>query len=220
MTQLRPPGRDPGKWRPGRLAGLAWTLLLIWTQVLADSRAAPPADPYLASLRAFREGVDFRFNDRVLSPLTEEDRLRFAGLEYFPVDRAAAVRAKLSPAADPTPFAMPTFDRRTLRHARLGVVTARFQGREIRLLAFVRQDPDLAARVALIPFRDATNGVETYAGGRYIEIDLPVAERFLLDFNRAMNPWCAYDSSYACPIPPAENHLPIAIRAGEKKFRR
>ena len=58
-----------------------------------------------------------------------------------------------------------------------------------------------------------------YAGGRYVEIDLPLPEPLRLDFNRASNPWCAYDPDYACPIPPAENHLDFAIPAGEKRFK-
>ena len=71
-----------------------------------------------------------------------------------------------------------------------------------------------------MPFRDATNGIETYAGGRYIELPLPLPALPVLDFNRAMNPLCAYDPSYACPIPPADNRLSIPIRAGEKRYVR
>ena len=70
----------------------------------------------------------------------------------------------------------------------------------------------------LVPFRDPTNGGETYPGGRYIELSLPLPETPVLDFNRAMNPLCAYDPSYACPIPPPENRLPMPIRAGEKRY--
>jgi uncharacterized protein (DUF1684 family) len=114
---------------------------------------------------------------------------------------------------------MPTFDKRTLSYSHYGTLTARVGGEEIRLEAFAREEGMRAGRILLVPFRDATNGAETYAGGRYIEIALPVGETLLLDFNRAMNPWCAYDPSYACPIPPPENHLRMPIRAGERKFR-
>jgi uncharacterized protein len=72
-----------------------------------------------------------------------------------------------------------------------------------------------------IPFTDATSGHETYESGRYIdlEIDDIKNDKILVDFNRAYNPYCAYVSGrYNCPIPPAENRLAVAIRAGEKTF--
>jgi uncharacterized protein (DUF1684 family) len=68
-----------------------------------------------------------------------------------------------------------------------------------------------------VPFKDATTGTETYAGGRYLEMEeQPEAEEYWLDFNRAYNPYCAYNDDYACPVVPLENVLPIPIRAGEK----
>src|SRR5258705_640130 len=72
-----------------------------------------------------------------------------------------------------------------------------------------------------IPFTDATAGEETYASGRYIDLDLKdiVNANVLIDFNKAYNPYCAYVSGkYNCPIPPAENRLMVAILAGEKAF--
>ena len=69
-----------------------------------------------------------------------------------------------------------------------------------------------------IPFTDLTNGDETYGGGRYIDFRMDQLKEKLvrLDFNRAYNPYCAYSKGYSCPIPPAENLLPVAIRAGVK----
>ena len=72
-----------------------------------------------------------------------------------------------------------------------------------------------------IPFTDATSGEETYESGRYIDLDIKdiVNDKFLIDFNKAYNPYCAYVSGkYNCPIPPGENRLIVAIRAGEKAF--
>jgi uncharacterized protein (DUF1684 family) len=65
-----------------------------------------------------------------------------------------------------------------------------------------------------IPFADSTNGQETYQGGRYVHLDSLGEQRFALDFNKAYNPYCAYDEHWACPLPPTENHMPAAIRAG------
>ncbi len=73
-----------------------------------------------------------------------------------------------------------------------------------------------------VPFRDYTSGDESFGGGRYI--DLQVSEikdnKLVIDFNRAYNPYCAYNPAYSCPVPPAENSLPLEIRAGEKTFNR
>ncbi|MBU1369169.1 MAG: DUF1684 domain-containing protein, partial [Bacteroidetes bacterium] len=69
-----------------------------------------------------------------------------------------------------------------------------------------------------IPFKDKTNGKLTYGGGRYLDVDIPENQTLTIDFNRAYNPYCAYDSKWSCPIPPYENHLQVSILAGEKKF--
>ena len=72
-----------------------------------------------------------------------------------------------------------------------------------------------------IPFTDLTTGEESYENGRYIEMKTAELEgdTYILDFNKAYNPYCAYVSNvYNCPIPPRENDLPVAIRAGEMKF--
>jgi uncharacterized protein (DUF1684 family) len=72
-----------------------------------------------------------------------------------------------------------------------------------------------------LPFRDSTSGNETYSGGRYIDLTTNdiAARKVVLDFNKAYNPYCAYVSGvYNCPVPPKENALPVAIKAGEKAF--
>ena len=69
-----------------------------------------------------------------------------------------------------------------------------------------------------IPFKDLTNGEDTYGGGRYLDLKIPEGETILIDFNRAYNPYCAYNHNYSCPIPPFENHLKVKIEAGVKKY--
>lgn len=71
-----------------------------------------------------------------------------------------------------------------------------------------------------LPFTDATSGKQSYGGGRYIDLSTEdiLGDKMLIDFNKAYNPYCAYASGYNCPIPPRENNLPVAIKAGEKDF--
>lgn len=206
----------------GPLSRTAFALLLLLTALpvtAADYVASRRADTaFLEGLRAFRANADFRFRDRILSPLTEADRLTFEGLEYFEPAPELVLPARLVPARDSSTFAMPTFDGLTLSYSHYATVTTSIGGRAVRLEVFRREVESVVRDILLIPFRDATNGDETYPGGRYIEIDLPAPEPFVLDFNRAVNPLCAYDSRYACPIPPPENRLDFPIRAGEKRF--
>ena len=68
-------------------------------------------------------------------------------------------------------------------------------------------------------FNDMTSGTETYPGGRYLDLDRNPQGIYELDFNRAYNPYCYYNASYECPIPPQENRLKVPIRAGERMRR-
>ena len=73
-----------------------------------------------------------------------------------------------------------------------------------------------------IPFRDYTCRDECYGGGRYIDLLASDVKdnKLVIDFNRAYNPYCAYNEMYSCPVPPAENSLPLEVRVGEKKYKK
>ena len=70
------------------------------------------------------------------------------------------------------------------------------------------------------PFADAQADTETYGAGRYLEPEPLGQGKFLVNFNYAYNSFCAYNENYSCPIPPRENRLKVAIRAGEKMFHK
>ena len=95
---------------------------------------------------------------------------------------------------------------------RAGTVKFTADGTEATLLAFHQGDE------LFIPFRDSTSGNETYGAGRYVEAEPLGDGRFELDFNRAYNPYCAYNDAWRCPLPPRENWLTVPIRAGEMSF--
>lgn len=219
MVVLKPTAR-------GRRLLLALLLLMsVPHPAIAGAGGSPAAaveglsPDYLASLERFRDNADFRFRDRILSPLTEAQRLSFGGLRYFEAAPELVLAAGFQAADDRSAFAMPTFNRKTLSYSHYGTLSVRLQGEVVRLKAFRRLPGYNVPDMLLVPFRDATNGEETYPGGRYIELALPLPPTPVLDFNRAMNPLCAYDPSYACPIPPPENRLTLPVRAGEKRYR-
>ena len=71
-----------------------------------------------------------------------------------------------------------------------------------------------------LPFMDHTNGSASYAGGRYIDLRIPEGDTLIIDFNKAYNPYCAYDEKYSCPIVPSENYLDLEVEAGVKVFEK
>jgi uncharacterized protein (DUF1684 family) len=83
------------------------------------------------------------------------------------------------------------------------------------LTAFVEVDSPDVNRLFL-PFTDVTSNKETYGGGRYLELNKTATGLYDLDFNRAYHPFCVFNPGFECPVPPRENRLMTAIRAGER----
>ena len=103
------------------------------------------------------------------------------------------------------------------RHAlHVGTFELTLHGQRVRLSALRLLEPGVGEAGLSIFFRDATTGHESYPVGRYLEPEPLAGDRYVLDFNRAYNPTCAFSPLYNCPIPPRENVLPLAIRAGER----
>lgn len=158
------------------------------------------------------------------SPLLPKDKKKFKGLKYYPVNLDYRVKARFVKTQNPVLFKMKTTkDYRNPDYVKYGEVHFALKGEQH--LLEVYQSPDITRREGyedylFIPFTDATNGQETYEVGRYIEMRIPDSDEVILDFNLCYNPYCCYSPNYACPIPPAVNHLPIPIEAGEKKFKK
>jgi uncharacterized protein (DUF1684 family) len=98
---------------------------------------------------------------------------------------------------------------------RVGALEFVLKGQRLKLSAFTEADDPKPGRL-FVPFTDLTTGTETYAGGRYLDLDRTATGIYDLDFNRAYHPYCFYNSTYDCPYPPPENRLPVPIRAGER----
>ncbi len=178
---------------------------------------AGQADLYLDSLLAFRQ----RYIDGH-EVVKDNDRSK---LQFFPADKKYCIPARFEKIYDAPWFSMET----------TGKIKKVF--RVYGLLHFSIHDTLLMLHVYLskrqfeetnydgylfIPFTDKTTGEESYETGRYIDLHMNDLESvdFHLDFNKAYNPYCAYISNkYNCPIPPKENYLPVAIRAGEMRYR-
>ena len=140
----------------------------------------------------------------------------FKGLSYYPINLSYRylVRLTPNPKADTTVILSTRGNRR--RAVRAGWFEFVMDGRKMRLEATRLLEPGVGEKDYSIFFRDATSGKETYGMGRYLDVEPMRDGSFLLDFNRAYNPACAISDYYNCPIPPRENTLPVAVRAGER----
>ena len=112
-------------------------------------------------------------------------------------------------------FEMPTSTGALRKMQLVGVLEFTLQGEVQSLGAFVPEGTRRTTNL-FVPFADQTTGAETYSAGRYLDIDSTTTGYYTIDFNRAYNPYCAYNASYECPFPPPTNRMKVAIRAGEK----
>jgi uncharacterized protein (DUF1684 family) len=120
-------------------------------------------------------------------------------------------------------FEMPTHSGKTKLYRQYGLLTFKVKNKACSLQVFQSQTliKDTKYKDHLfVPFTDLTTYEQTYGGGRYIDLSLAEVQagKIIIDFNKAYNPYCAYAEGYNCPIPPRENRLPVAIKAGEKLY--
>lgn len=193
-------------------AGLALGLAVLgMLGVAACARGGDPA--WRAELERARTAKDEAFRG-AQSPLAPERRARFEGLRYFPPDPAWDVTAALDAATPADTVALVTSKGTRDVFLRVGRLHFRHDGRAHSLELY----RSLAAGEFFLPFTDATSGKESYGAGRYVDV-VPTPDGGLrVDFNRAYNPYCAYEASWICPLAPAGNHLAIRVAAGEKAF--
>jgi len=172
------------------------------------------------AVEMYRRIIDETFRDPISSPLSSVDLARFEGLDYFPIDDGYLLSARFESAPGDRFFELPTFNGERQRYREFGTLSfCIIDGRPATLTLFQRDDLGEIGRLMVIaPFRDASNGSETYSGGRYLKFLLPLGARPQIDFNRAVNPYCAYNPNLPCPIPPKRNWLPFAVLAGERAF--
>jgi uncharacterized protein len=176
----------------------------------------PPDDPraYVAEIAAARAAKDTAFAGSS-DPVPQNRHAELLPLAYFPIDPSYSVPAVLKPASDSTELEMPTSTGTQRKMRRVGTLEFTVKGQALRLTAFVEVGAKDLDRL-FVPFTDLTTGTETYAGGRYLDLDRTPMGIYALDFNKAYQPYCYYNPTYECPYPPAENRLKIPIRAGEK----
>jgi uncharacterized protein (DUF1684 family) len=194
-------------------------LFLLFLTVLSCSKGKEP----IPGETVFQIKMNAEFKDASKSPLKDKDRKDFKSLDFFKVDSTYVVTAKFERTPDETPFEMKTTTERLPVYVKYGIITFNLKGNDYQLNVYQNQDlmkNDGYDDYLFLPFLDDTNGEETYGGGRYIDLTAPEADELVIDFNKAYNPYCAYNEKYSCPIVPRDNYLDLKVEAGVKIFKK
>jgi len=166
-----------------------------------------------------RQEKDEFFKLHLQSPIPFEDRSDFEGLSYYPPDVNYRFEVPLHEHADKEIVEVQDTGGNVQHLIRWGEFRFTIADTECKLQAY-RSEP--REERLFIPFRDATSGKETYGAGRYLDLEseehLTSEGNWILDFNKAYNPWCAYSENYVCSFVPPENWLKVPVRAGEKRY--
>jgi len=142
----------------------------------------------------------------------------FKGLNYFPPDPAFRITANLE-YLKKEPRQIRTSDGKTRNYLTYAMASFDMGNLRNNLLILEVLDSGPQRGTLFLAFSDQTSASETYGAGRYLDLKkVPGATTITLDFNLAYNPYCAYNDSFSCPLPPEENNLSISIRAGEKSY--
>lgn len=171
----------------------------------------------------WQQKMNTEYKDASQSPLKAKDLKTFKGLDFYPFDSSYVVKAnfKLTPEASFETHKT-TGDRLTQKRV-FGIITFNLKGNTHQLNIY--QDKELMQKkeyqnYLFLPFKDDTTGDTSYGGGRYIDLEIPEGNTIEIDFNKAYNPYCAYNDKYSCPLVPDENNLKVRVEAGVKAFQK
>jgi len=172
-------------------------------------------ETWARALARFRAEKDRFFQTSHDSPVhgNVED---FHGLNYFDPDPSFRFEMKLRRYANPEAVMVATSKGTRQLFNGVGYFVLDIAGGQVRINVYQsagHDDPNL-----FLPFRDATSGEESYGAARYLDLEVEHNDEYVVDFNYAYNPYCAYSEDYVCPLPPRENWFKVHIRAGEKKY--
>ena len=166
----------------------------------------------MGSLKQFRFDKDVSFRESPQSPLNEEQKRRFTGLNYFPENKELCMELFLERHAQPQQVTLQTSTGDTREYTLVGEIAFEYKGVACVLDVF---EDDYGF---FIPFSDESAPAETYGGGRYMEPPEIRSDILYVDFNLAYNPYCAYNEGWSCPMPHQRNRLAVRIDAGEMNF--
>jgi len=169
-------------------------------------------------IKKFQNELNAEYLNHKESPLRGDNLKNFKKHPFFPIDLKYRVTAKFIKTENPVPFELPTSSGKFQSYQEFGTAEFEIDGKKyaltiyqnLRLIKMEKYKDHL-----FLPFRDETNGKETYGGGKYMDLKIPSRDEIILDFNRSYQPFCAYNAlDYSCPIVPEKNKLQVRIEAG------
>lgn len=179
--------------------------------------AAESPEAYIEKVEKERER-QFKFiKFNVESPLNEEQRRSFQLLTFYDINPLYRVKARLIPIENKKVREVPLTDGSKEKYIEHSYAEFELGGQTNKLL-LLQSVKETDMRNFFLAFADETSGKETYGGGRFLNVRQDSKNSITIDFNLAYNPYCAYNPDYACPLPPKENLMTIAIEAGEKNY--
>lgn len=176
---------------------------------------------YTTEIKAYQHKLNHEFANPNETPLTKEGLANFDSLGFFSIDSTYLVKAYLLKTPKSKPFKMLTTTSRKPDYRQYGKVAFVLKDTVCTLSVYesLRFKADTTRKHYLfLPFKDYTNGGESYGGGRFLDLEIPQSDTLIIDFNKAYNPYCAYNGRYSCPIPPKENALKLYIAAGVMRY--
>jgi uncharacterized protein (DUF1684 family) len=195
----------------------ARVLSALLAAVIVSAAACSPAPPderdYATKIAAARAAKDIEFAGGD-DPIPRTRHAQFLPLAYFPIEPDYNVPGTLKPIDDKTIYEMPTSTGAQRKMRRVGTLEFTLKEQPLKLLAFNEVGTDPGS--LFVAFSDLTSGTETYPAGRFMDLIRNTTGIYEVDFNRAYIPYCYYNPTYECPLPPPENRLKIPIRAGER----
>lgn len=171
---------------------------------------------YQKSVLRFRDSASTMFLSGANGVLLKEDLSTTGSFHYFDPSESYRIGAELEVIEDGEVIEMKTNTERLPEYRRYGLLKFNVGTEACQLTLYQNVEQP---SYFFCPFKDMTNGKETYGAGRYLDFEFEDLKNPVIDFNLCYNPYCAYNYNYSCPIPPIENHLKIAIEAGEKKWK-
>ena len=194
-------------------------LLLIATSIILLSCSTSKTVSKFAAIETYQKELASYYMDPKTTPLVDDEKTNFKGITFFPINEKYIVKAKFTPIENGKIIPFPTSAKKIKKYKEYATVTFTLDNQQ-QTLTIYQSFPIMEKYEdsLFLPFMDETNGVTSYGGGRYLDLNTKdfttKSNEIVLDFNQAYNPYCAYSKHYNCPIPPANNVLDVEINAG------
>lgn len=196
-------------------------LILTFTAIaiiLYSVQNSSTSEAYIKEIEKERKDKDDYMQSNSASPFADSVG-SFKGLHYFEIDEKYRISARLVPITEKKTITLSTSDGLEKRYLEYAHAEFNLNDKKCRLLILEIMDMGPFRGTLFLAFADSSSARETYGAGRYLDIKkVPGSTSLILDFNKAYNPYCAYNDTFSCPFPPAENLLDVAILAGEKAY--